>query len=537
MIAGNTADIRLFTWYLEHGSVSARHWRNPLLFTTMNAPAGVNGMWNTSILLPALVMTPVTLLAGPLAAYNVLFVLGLATGPVCAFPLLRRFTSSRAAAGLGALVFGFSPAVIAAGLGHLDLVLIGLLPVTLLLAHDLVSGRRGPVYGGAALGLAAAALLFTSEELLFQAGLVVVVAGVLVLATQPRIVTAAAARRIARGSLVALGVFLVICAGPLWLQFWGPLHQHGSAFTLSFFEADLRGFYVPSRLFWLTTRGSSAFAASYAGGAPEYLAYLGIPLLIVAPLTGLARITDARARLLLGTGAVFAVFSLGGTLLYNGHQTAVHLPWGAVEGWPVFGSALPDRFAVVVALAAGGLLAVAVDWLLRTGRPAARAGAVLLAGACIAPLLPRPYATTSTPPVPPFFAAASRWLPAGATVLVLPYPTASQTLPLAWQAAAHMAFRMPGGYFIGPTAGGQAYVGGPGPTAVAATLIRIQQGAPVPPVTPALRASFWRDMSYWDARAIVAGPDARAALTVFVQQLVQRPPLRTGGVLLWRHLP
>jgi len=537
MIAGNTADIRLFTWYLEHGSVSARHWRNPLLFTTMNAPAGVNGMWNTSILLPALVMTPVTLLAGPLAAYNVLFVLGLATGPVCAFPLLRRFTSSRAAAGLGALVFGFSPAVIAAGLGHLDLVLTGLLPVTLLLAHDLVSGRRGPVYGGAALGLAAAALLFTSEELLFQAGLVVVVAGVLVLATQRRIVTAAAARRIARGSLVALGVFLVICAGPLWLQFWGPLHQHGSAFTLSFFEADLRGFYVPSRLFWLTTRGSSAFAASYAGGAPEYLAYLGIPLLIVAPLTGLARITDARARLLLGTGAVFAVFSLGGTLLYNGHQTAVHLPWGAVEGWPVFGSALPDRFAVVVALAAGGLLAVAVDWLVRTGRPAARAGAVLLAGACLAPLLPRPYATTSTPPVPPFFAAASRWLPAGATVLVLPYPTASQTLPLAWQAAAHMAFRMPGGYFIGPTAGGQAYVGGPGPTAVAATMIQIQQGAPVPPVTPALRASFWRDMSYWGAHAIVVGPDARAALTVFVQQLVQRPPLRTGGVLLWRHLP
>src|SRR5262249_52254542 len=200
---------------------------------------------------------------------------------------------------------------------------------------------------------------------------------------------------------------------------------------------------------------------------------------------------DPRARLLLGTGAVFALFSLGGTLLYNGHQTGVHLPWGAVEGWPVFGSALPDRFAVVVALAAAGLLAVAVDWLMRTrrpaagpGRPAARAGAVLLAGACLVPLLPRPYATTSTPAVPPFFAAAGRWLPAGSTVLVLPYPTGSQTLPLAWQAAAHMAFRMPGGYFIGPAAGGQAYVGGPRPTAVAALPIRSQHGAPAPGGAP-----------------------------------------------------
>jgi len=234
---------------------------------------------------------------------------------------------------------------------------------------------------------------------------------------------------------------------------------------------------------------------------------------------------------------VFALFSLGGTLLAGGHQTGVRLPWGAVAGWPVFGSALPDRFAVVVALAAGGLLAVAVDRLARTGRPAARAGAVLLASACLAPLLPRPYATASTPPVPPFFAASSRWLPAGSTVLVLPYPTDVETQPLAWQAAAHMTFRMPGGYFIGPVAGGQAYVGGPGPTAVAALLVQIQHGARVPPVTPALRARFWRDMSYWGAHAIVAGPDARAALTVFVQQLVQRPPVRTGGVLLWRHLP
>jgi hypothetical protein len=44
--------------------------------------------------LPALVMTPVTVLAGPLAAYNVLFVVGLATGPVCAFPLLRRLPAA-----------------------------------------------------------------------------------------------------------------------------------------------------------------------------------------------------------------------------------------------------------------------------------------------------------------------------------------------------------------------------------------------------------------------------------------------------------
>jgi dolichyl-phosphate beta-glucosyltransferase len=207
-----------------------------------------------------------------------------------------------------------------------------------------------------------------------------------------------------------------------------------------------------------------------------------------------------------------------------------------VEGWPVFGSALPDRFAVVVALAAAGLLAVGVGWLLGTGRAAARVLAVLLAAACAVPLLPRPYPATAADPVPPFFPAAARWLAPGSTVLVLPYPTDTQTVPLVWQAAAHMAFRMPGGYFIGPAAGGRAYVGGPGPTAVATTLTKIQLGLPVPRVTAALRASFWQDMSYWGARAIVAGPGARAALTRFITQVVQRSPLHTGGVLLWRDL-
>ena len=38
------------------------------------------------------------------------------------------------------------------------------------------------------------------------------------------------------------------------------------------------------------------------------------------------------------------------------------------------------------------------------------------------------------------------------------------------------------------------------------------------------------------ARAIVAGPGTRTALARFVTQVVRRPPLRTGGVLLWRHL-
>ena len=58
---------------------------------------------------------------------------------------------------------------------------------------------------------------------------------------------------------------------------------------------------------------------------------------------------------------------------------------------------------------------------------------MLLATACVVPLLPRPYPATAADPVPPFFPAAARWLAPGSTVLVLPYPTDAQTVPLVWQ--------------------------------------------------------------------------------------------------------
>jgi hypothetical protein len=122
-----------------------------------------------------------------------------------------------------------------------------------------------------------AAQVFTSEELLFQTALVLLVAGVLVLVTQTRAVTAAALGRIGRGCAAALGTFAFVSGGALWLQFRGPLHQYGSPFTLGYFETDVRGFYVPAHMLWLTTKGSSAFAASYVPGTPRIPGLPGYP--------------------------------------------------------------------------------------------------------------------------------------------------------------------------------------------------------------------------------------------------------------------
>ena len=51
--AGDTADVDLFAWFLRYDAVAVAHGHLPALFTTaMNAPRGINLMWNTSFLLP-----------------------------------------------------------------------------------------------------------------------------------------------------------------------------------------------------------------------------------------------------------------------------------------------------------------------------------------------------------------------------------------------------------------------------------------------------------------------------------------------------
>ena len=66
------------------------------------------------------------------------------------------------------------------------------------------------------------------------------------------------------------------------MQFFGPLTQSGSAFLPDFFKNDVTSFVTPSGHLLFHTAGSAAAAARYQGGAAEYLAYLGWPLIAAA---------------------------------------------------------------------------------------------------------------------------------------------------------------------------------------------------------------------------------------------------------------
>jgi hypothetical protein len=72
----------------------------------MNAPQGVNVMWNTFMLLPGMLLAPVTLLFGPQTSLTVLMTAGFAGSATAMFAVLRRWQVSVPSAALGAAVYG-----------------------------------------------------------------------------------------------------------------------------------------------------------------------------------------------------------------------------------------------------------------------------------------------------------------------------------------------------------------------------------------------------------------------------------------------
>ena len=65
-VAGNPNDADQIAWFFKYDATAIMHAHLPALVTTaMNAPQGVNAMWNTFMMLPGVLLAPVTLAVRP----------------------------------------------------------------------------------------------------------------------------------------------------------------------------------------------------------------------------------------------------------------------------------------------------------------------------------------------------------------------------------------------------------------------------------------------------------------------------------------
>lgn len=528
-------DQMLFEWMLARAARAVTGGENPLHSTALNVPDGVNLMANTSVLGLGVPLTPVTALFGSQVAFLVAVVLCLAGTATAWYALLaRRLVRSRAAAAVGGLFCGFAPGLVSQAGAHLHMAAQFLVPVILGLlfrpARDRV--RRD----GVLLGLAVAYQVFLGEEVLvFLALGAGVFAGAYALADRAgaRRLAPVVARRLGIGALVA-GVLL---AYPLWVQFHGPGHYRGMPFYARGYRLDLASYATAARQ---TVAGDAHHAGLLSPNATEENSFFGpfLPLLAVLIVVRLWRRPLVRA--LAACGLLFALLSLGTTIVVNRHDTGVPGPYRLLAGVPLLDLVVPARFALVCVPVLGVLLALALD---RVRQRAARtwapwAGAV---AAALLPLTPTPIRTVPAMPVPAFVADGGwrAYVPPGRTLVPVPPVTGSGVSPASfWSARSGLAFEAPGGYFIGPRSAADpaAHWGAPDlPTSL--LLRRAAETGQVPPIGDAERRQAVADLRHWRAAVLVqAGSTPGDPVRATVDALVG-PGRDVPGAHVWDVRP
>jgi hypothetical protein len=540
VVGGLSRDDYLSAWFMRYAATAVAHGQLPALVTkAINAPTGVNLMWNTSFLLPGVLLAPLTLAAGPQVSLTAALTLGLAGSAASMYLVLRRWQASVAAAALGGAIYGFSPALWIAAQGHYFLELAILPPLIIDALLRLATGRGRAVCTGAWLGLLISAQLFTAEEVVAE----VAMAGLIVLLA---LAAARPARALARLPGIAAGlgtgalVLLVLCGHALWVQFHGPLSERGSPWDIGRYGNLPRDFVTaPGGL--LFRSGSFARFVLSSGQRPaEYFAYLGWPMLVLLLAAAAAFWRDQRVRIAAISCAVLELLSLGGnTISLAGWQLPGQwLPWHWLMRLPLIGQMLPNRFSILADGAAAAVLAFALDraWSpsRRAARRAAMARAATVAALVVAlvPLIPAPVGADNLPGIPAGWqdALARLHIGPGDPVLIFPVNSA-QTLD--WQATTGgLPGTVIGGYCIArlPT-GNAGACGDIGDEPVLDRLVKLYLGIRVKvPTLPEMRAA----LAAWAPKAIVALTAGGSRFGRFMIRLFGSPDARIARVLAWR---
>ncbi len=535
VLTANQDDHGVFIAFVAHAERVVFHGAHPFLETQLNAPDGVNMMANTSVLLPAILVSPITHWFGSAVSVVLLLTAGLAGTAAAWYAVLaRHLVNSRAAAAVGGLWCGFAPTMISHANGHINFVSQYVVPFlvwrTLELRH---TGRV--VRNGVALGFLVVLQVFINEEILLFTALALLVF-VVAYAAWNRAAVRAAWRPFLGGLGVAGVTALVPLAYPLWFQFFGPGHYQGLPFAPGEFVTDLLSLGAYARR---SLAGSAAIADRLSNSETEDNAFFGVPLLLLLVVCVVLLRRSAAARATAVVAGVFAIFGLGPNLHLGGHSSGIPMPFWLVRHFPLVDLVTVTRFTMIAAAVVGVLLALATDRIAVVGSRRARLAFRLGLVAALLPVAPTPLLVRPAEPLPAFIAEGQwrRYVPAGRTMVPVPLPevTTGRTT-MRWAGLSTLAFAVPRTYFMGPANPPDDITGSwsapPRPTAD--ILNWATSTGRMPHVDVRQRREARLDLAFWKANIVVLGDHPNAdVLRRAVTELLEREPQRTGGVWLW----
>jgi hypothetical protein len=438
------ADQGFFAWSLVHWVEAIAGQQAPFLTDRIDAPMGFNLAWATTIPGPALLLAPLTQLAGPLASYNLLAIAAPALAAWSAYLLCRHVTRDLLAALIGGWAFGFSSYLLGQTLNHVNLALVWTLPLIVLVVVRLIEQSLPPRRGLLLLAGLIAFQFLTFTEVAATATLVGALTLLAALVLGPHDLRSRLLRAlpwIAGGYALALAIVspLLIAA----LLHPNPIDQR---IRPDLYPLDLKNLLVPTITTWAGGERFRGTSLQFAGNLTEQLGYVG-PVLLLVAVAGLIRWRHERWVWVIAIGiATSIVLALGARLTYGGVAHWV-MPWDLLTQLPLIRLALPTRIVVYAWL---GIAVLAALFVARRERElpvvfGTRLGLAVVALLCLLPV-PRADLWRTDLQTPPGITsgAATADIPDDAVVLILPYSFRGNGMY--WQALARMRYRMAGGY-------------------------------------------------------------------------------------------
>jgi hypothetical protein len=438
---GMSQDPRAMIWFLAWWPHAIAKHINPLLTHAIWAPAGYNLAWQTCIPLASIIISPLTLILGPVVSFNILCLLSLPLNASCMFVLCRYVTRDYSASLMGGYVFGFSAFMLGRlTFGHLPLLLA--FPVPLIVY--IVTFHFVEQTAKRAFVLALTVLLVMQFFLFIEIFATMTMLGASALFMSWFFGTTATRQRMValiKPIVYSYGITTIVVSPYLYYFYYfnfGLLDR--SLWLPSVYCTDLLNFVMPTQANEL---GKISFfksmSTAFSGSIADNGSCLSLPLVALSVHYAYRHWREPTGKLLTCCLILVAILTLGPTLHVAGHMFPVLLPWSLLAKLPVLNQALPVRLSMYTFL----LLALIVSLWLSTTQ-AKTALKITFATAVIvfnAPNLSSAFWIRPTN-TPAFFAEKlyRQYLQKGETVVILPY--ADQGNGALWQAQTHMYFDM-----------------------------------------------------------------------------------------------
>jgi hypothetical protein len=338
---GMGSDPGLFAWFLQWWPHALTHRLNPFVTDLLWSPHGFNVTWTTCVPLLAVAVWPITAIAGPAAAFNLICLIALPLSGWAAFLLCRRLGGQWWPSLLGGYIFGFSAYTLGQQTcGHIHLTVALFVPLTVLVAIEGITGEFSPPRFLLILTALIVAQFLVCIEVFATMTMFAAMALLLGHSFAPPDVR----RRILRALPYLAGAYLLalIVVSP---YLYYMLAYHAPQESRLSYSTDLLNLIVPAPTQALgaipaIARLSATFRLS---AIAEVDAYVGPPLLILFAIYVWGHWREPLCRLLAEMFLVVCVLSFGARLHAGGHEL-FRLP-GIIFGvLPILDKLVPSRF-------------------------------------------------------------------------------------------------------------------------------------------------------------------------------------------------